>query len=172
MKRPDVETAAPVGVALKKLSRPCPSQSKPGDPRIRRPEIWGLADIAARNLECPTNFIHTVVDDVLHPVETFCAGGPVEAAEILSRTVMTRRDVVVIPDTCCEERFALLPEVQAFPMFRYLVGVPLVSGYRMLGTLTLADYRPRPRPEAEKLADTECIADAIAFLLATRGFCV
>lgn len=172
MKRPDAETASPVGIALKQLSRPYLDQSNQNDPRIRHPEIWGLADIAGRNLECPTNFIHTVVDDGIHPVETFCAGQPVQAAETLARAVMNQRGVLVIEDTYSDPRFALLPEVQAFPMFRYLVGMPLISGYRMLGTLTFADYRPRPFPHKERLSDTQCLADAIAFLLATRGFSV
>ncbi|WMS43621.1 GAF domain-containing protein [Acuticoccus sp. MNP-M23] len=172
MKRPEGESALPVGVALEQLDRPPPDQADPLDPRIRRPEIWGLADIGGHNLECPTSFIHTVVDDVLHPAEVFCGGKPVQAAETLARAVMTKRDVVIIRDTCRDERFKLLPEVLAFPMFRYLVGVPLISGYRMLGTLTFADYRPRPAPPNEALADIRCLADAMAFLLATRGFCV
>lgn len=65
-------------------------------------------------------------------------------------------DVTVVPDTLRDERFADNPYVIGAPFIRFYAGCPLTAldGSR-LGTLCIADYRPRRlnKDEAQSLRD-------------------
>lgn len=79
-------------------------------------------------------------------------------------------DVLQIPDTLADPRFADNPIVAGDPRLRFYAGMPLTldDGSRV-GTLCVADYRPRQLDDAE-LGELIRVAQAVTIeLVATRG---
>ena len=61
----------------------------------------------------------------------------------LSQLCIQQRDVLVIPDTLADERFATNPAVIAYPYVRFYAGVPLITPTeQVIGTLCVADSVP------------------------------
>ncbi len=58
--------------------------------------------------------------------------------------VIARRDVLVVPDTARDRRFAAHPFVAGEPHVRFYAGAPLITpGGEVLGALAIMDHRPR-----------------------------
>lgn len=73
-------------------------------------------------------------------------------------------DVMVVPDTFLDQRFARHPFVLGDPYVRFYAGAPLRIGGLALGTLCLIDSRPRDFGEAERrrlAALAETVVDMI-----------
>ena len=79
------------------------------------------------------------------------------------------KDVLVVPDTQCDERFADNPLVTGGPGFRFYAGAPLITddGFA-LGTICALDRVPRPVPSAEDIESLHLLADCVVFALEQR----
>ncbi len=79
------------------------------------------------------------------------------------------KDVLVVPDTQRDERFADNPLVTAGPRFRFYAGAPLITddGFA-LGTICTLDRLPRPVPSEEDIESLRLLADCVVFALEQR----
>ncbi len=138
------------------LPVPTAAWSRRNDPR--------LATFAAgRLLECPTATLTCV--EPTDPVLRRASGrGDVGlAVTSFANAVILQRRREIVPDATADPRFANLLEVTLFPKIRFLVGFPLLRpDGRILGALTLIDYKPRPAPDLFILRRVEQLADTIA----------
>ncbi len=77
-------------------------------------------------------------------------------------------DLFIVPDTLMDSRFANNPLVTGWPHLRFYAGAPLETsdGYR-LGTLCVADYRPRGLLDTQKEA-LRTLARQVMVLLELR----
>ena len=65
--------------------------------------------------------------------------------------VLQQHEVLSVPDTCQDERFAANPFVQGEPHIRFYAGAPLIApGGEVLGTLCLIDSVTRPALSAKE----------------------
>ena len=77
--------------------------------------------------------------------------------------------VLMVPDAALDPRFASSPVVTGAPHVRFYAGAPLITaaGYR-IGTLCLADTRPRPPLSAEEEANLADLAGIVVDELELR----
>jgi phosphoribosyl 1,2-cyclic phosphodiesterase len=75
-------------------------------------------------------------------------------------------EVMQVPDALADPRFAENPAVVGPPRIRFYAGAPVIlSGGSRIGTLCIADHRPRLLDDDE-LAELQALADAVATALA------
>jgi signal transduction histidine kinase len=78
-------------------------------------------------------------------------------------------EVLVVPDTREDERFADNPLVTGPPGIRFYAGAPLITedGFA-LGTICAIDYKPRPPPDSADLESLRRLADCVVAALEQR----
>ncbi len=106
-----------------------------------------IVDFAAEITGCPTVFIN-LID--AHRQWAFAASGiPREASQCdredsICNLVIRQNDVVVIPDTLADSRYASISCVCNAPHLRFYAGAPLINSKGFaLGTLCIVDFEPR-----------------------------
>jgi signal transduction histidine kinase len=68
----------------------------------------------------------------------------IDRAQSFCSQVVVDREMMIIPDASCDERFARSPLVTGYPDIRFYAGTPLISqDGHALGTLCVVDLRPR-----------------------------
>lgn len=103
-----------------------------------------LVSLAARIFTVPMAFV-SLVDEQRQWYKS-CFGMSIqESPHSFCAHAIESDDVLVIPDTTLDVRFAEDPSVVAAPRVRFYAGAPLVvEGGQALGTLCLIDTVPRP----------------------------
>ncbi|ARV62910.1 hybrid sensor histidine kinase/response regulator [Nostocales cyanobacterium HT-58-2] len=78
-------------------------------------------------------------------------------------------DILIIPDTLADERFATSPVVTSAPYVRFYAGIPLITpqGYA-IGTLCVVDRVPRLTLESEQIKSLQAISRLIIRQLELR----
>lgn len=112
---------------------------------VREPELDFIAAEAARTVGAPVAFLGFL--DADREWLKAAVGWKAEALPMscsIAALVEDERDVVVVPDTALDIRFAAHPLVVAAPHVRFIATVPIIddSG-QFLGALTALDRMPR-----------------------------
>jgi len=83
-----------------------------------------------------------------------------------------QKDVFVVPDAIQDPRFKNNPLVVSDPKIRFYAGATLItSGHHALGTLCVADYRPRDL-SSKQLAALKLLSRQVVALIELRQQCI
>lgn len=111
-----------------------------------------LAVVAAEALEAPGALV-TVIDQDRQAVAA-CFGIDVPPTSrtdsFCAHAIVTPSEVMVVPDTLTDPRFADHPEVVGEPHIRFYAGAPIVVEGHGLGTVCVLDHRPRDLSSREE----------------------
>lgn len=146
--------------------------------------IERVARMARRIFHVPFALVTFIEDERQWVMAGF--GGPCDLDRSTSFCghVLLGPDVMTVPDTTQDRRFADNPFVVSGPAFRFYAGAPVTLGTRRVGTICLLDDKPRDLSEDERellrdlagtveselLAGYLAVVDELTGLYNRRGF--
>eukprot|EP00526_Cylindrotheca_closterium_P000104 CAMPEP_0113609674 /NCGR_PEP_ID=MMETSP0017_2-20120614/4621_1 /TAXON_ID=2856 /ORGANISM="Cylindrotheca closterium" /LENGTH=871 /DNA_ID=CAMNT_0000518515 /DNA_START=30 /DNA_END=2642 /DNA_ORIENTATION=+ /assembly_acc=CAM_ASM_000147 len=114
----------------------------------KNPSLERLISMASRIMRCPMAKVNVIDLGKVHFLASRGLGDTMDAprkTSISSHAIISKLDLLIVPDLLKDERFKGHPHVQGPLGMRFFAAAPLQcpEGYR-LGTLTIMDTEPRP----------------------------
>jgi len=114
----------------------------------KNPSLERLISMASRIMRCPMAKVNVIDLGKVHFLASRGLGESLDTprkTSISAHAIISKLDLLIVPDLLKDERFQGHPQVQGPPRMRFYAAAPLQcpEGYR-LGTLSIMDTEPRP----------------------------